>query len=455
MASSAAAATGGDHSRGPVRAVWRNRRLRALFAGELVSRVGSWMSTLVIGFLAFDETGSAFLAAAVAAAYALPSAVFSLPAGAIAGRMPPRRLALISQTGSFVTISVLAVAALGGGNLLPWLVAMGVLSGISSAFTFVAWQEVIHEVATPEELMTAVSTNSTLTNIARLSGPPLGGLVYVQFGAAAVFLVDAASFLPVLAVLGLVPAVARRTAHDHARPRSSLREALAAARSHPGLRWTLLLVALAGVLAAPLAWLLAPLARDLGHHGAHELGLLMGCVAVGSAAELSVVGQTGRRIRISDMVRICYFVLCIVLLLLGAEFVLLVVAASLVVYGLARTAERSVLLTAVHMAATDRHRDQLIGVYGFVDTALTIVAALVWGLIADGIGMSLMAALAGTLLLVAVAAFALRKKFANLDPPEIAALPQHLHLLDWEHQAWRLTRGVHRRANESATRQPG
>lgn len=45
-------------------------------------------------------------------------------------------------------------------------------------------------------------------------------------------------------------------------------------------------------------------------------------------------------------------------------------------------------------------------------------------------------------------------KFANLDPPEIAALPQHLHLLDWEHQAWRLTRGVHRRADQSATRQP-
>jgi predicted MFS family arabinose efflux permease len=332
---------------------------------------------------------------------------------------------------------------------------MGVLSGIFSAFTFVAWQEVIHEVATPEELMTAVSTNSTLTNIARLSGPPLGGLVYVQFGAAAVFFVDAGTFLPVLAVLGLVPAVAHRTAHDHAGPRSSLRGAVGAARAHPGLRWTLLLVALAGVLAAPLAWLLAPLARDLGHNGAHELGLLMGCIAVGSAAELAVVTQTGRTIRISDMVRICYFALCVVLLILGAELVLLVVAAVLVVYGLARTAERSVLLTAVHIAAAERDRDQLIGVYGFLDTALTIVAALVWGLIADAIGMARTAAAAGALLLIAVAAFALRKKFANLDPPEMAAaLPRHLHPLDWEHYAWRLTRGAHRQTAEGATHPP-
>ncbi|MFL6241574.1 MAG: MFS transporter [Acidimicrobiia bacterium] len=433
----------------------RNRRIRTLFAAELVSRVGSWMSTLVIGFLAFDETGSAFWAAAVAASYAIPSAVFSLPAGAIAGRMSPRRLVFISQMGSFVTISVLAVAAVVGGALLPWLVAMGVLSGIFSAFTFVAWQEVIHEVATSDdELMTAVSTNSTLTNVARLGGPPVGGLVFVQFGAAAVFFVDAASFLPVLAVLGLIPAVVRPNASDDASRRTSLRDALGVARAHPTLRWTLLLVAVAGVLAGPLSWLLAPLARDLGHHGAHELGLLMGCFAVGSVAELAVVSQTGRRIRISDMVRISYFLMCVVLLVLGAEFVLVVVAALLVVYGLARTAGRSVLLTAVHMAAPDRYRDRLIGVYGFLDTSLTIIAALTWGLVADAIGMTTTTAVAGALLLVAVTAFAFRNKFGNLDPPEIAALPRHLHPLDWEHQAWRLTRGVHRRAGQSATRQP-
>ena len=450
----AASPASGDHPRAPVRELLRNRRIRTLFAAELVSRVGSWMSTLVIGFLAFDETGSAFWAAAVAASYAIPSAVFSLPAGAIAGRMSPRRLVFISQMGSFVTISVLAVAAVAGGTLLPWLVAMGVLSGIFSAFTFVAWQEVIHEVATPDELMTAVSTNSTLTSVARLGGPPVGGLVFVQFGAAAVFVVDAGSFLPVLAVLGLIPAVVRPNAPDDASRRPSLRDALRVARAHPALRWALLLVAVAGLLAGPLSWLLAPLARDLGHNGAHELGLLMGCFAVGSVAELAVVSQTGRRIRISDMVRISYFAMCVVLLVLGAEFVLVVVAVLLVVYGLARTAGRSVLLTAVHIAAPDRYRDRLIGVYGFLDTALTIVAALTWGLLADAIGITTTTALAGGLLLVAVTAFALRSKFANLDSPEIAALPRHLHPLDWQHQAWRLARGVHRRADQSATRPP-
>jgi hypothetical protein len=91
---------------------------------------------------------------------------------------------------------------------------------------------------------------------------------------------------------------------------------------------------------------------------------------------------------------------------------------------------------------------------GFLDTALTIVAALTWGLVADAIGMTTTTALAGALLLIAVTAFALRDKFGNLDPPEIAALPRHLHPLDWEHQAWRLARGVHRRADQSATRQP-
>jgi hypothetical protein len=74
--------------------------------------------------------------------------------------------------------------------------------------------------------------------------------------------------------------------------------------------------------------------------------------------------------------------------------------------------------------------------------------------VADAIGITTTTALAGGLLLVAVTAFALRSKFANLDSPEIAARPRHLHPLDWQHQAWRLARGVHRRADQPATRRP-
>ena len=437
-----------------MRAVWRNRRLRALFAGSLVSRLGSWMSTLVITFLAFDETGSAFWAAVVATAYAVPSAVASLPAGSVADRVSSRRLLLLAQAGQLVTISVLGVAALTSSTLLPWLIVLGAASGICSAFAYVGWQEVIHDVAAPKELITAVSANSTLTNVAKFTGPPLGGLLFVQFGAATVFFVDAGSFAPVIAVLAVVSVTRTRTAA--ARSPASLRESLGMARRHPGLRWILLLAAVAGVLAAPLGQLLAPMARDLGHQGAHRLGLLMACIAVGSVAEVGLVSLTGRRVRISDMVRICYFAMCVVLLALGGAFVLVVVAVVLVLYGLARTASRSVLMSAIHITAPERHRDHLIGVFGFVDTTVTFVAALGWGLTADAIGMSRTTVLAGAALLALVTAFALRDKFANLDPPEmVAALPQHLHLVDWEPPAWRRGHALDDvQGGRTTTRQP-
>lgn len=437
-----------------MRAVWRNRRLRALFAGSLVSRLGSWMSTLVVTFLAFDETGSAFWAAVVATAYAVPSALASLPAGSVADRVSSRRLLFLAQAGQLVTITALGVGALTTDTLLPWLIVLGAVSGIFSAFAYVAWQEVIHDVATHDELITAVSTNSTLTNVAKFTGPPLGGLLFVQFGAAAVFFLDAGSFVPVLAVLAVVPVTRSRA--GAARSPSSLREALGVARRHPGLRWILLLAAVAGVLAAPLGQLLAPLARDLGHQGAHRLGLLMACIAVGSVAEVGLVSLTGRRVRISDMVRVCYFAMCIVLLALGGAFVLVVVAVVLLVYGLVRTASRSVLMSAIHIAAPERHRDHLIGVFGFVDTMVTFVAALGWGLTADAIGMSRTTVFAGAVLLMLVTAFALRNKFANLDPPEmVATLPQHFHLIDWEPPAWRRGHALDdMQGGRTTTRQP-
>src|SRR5262249_33610990 len=88
----------------------------------------------------------------------------------------------------------------------------------------------------------------------------------------------------------------------------------------------------------PARPVLAPLARDLGHQGGHRLGLLMACIAVGSVAEVSLVSRTGRRVRISHMVRVCYFVMCVVLLALGGAFVLVVVAVVLLGRGLGRAA---------------------------------------------------------------------------------------------------------------------
>ena len=68
----------------------------------------------------------------------------------MADRVSSRRLLFLAQAGQLVTITALGVGALTADALLPWLIVLGAVSGIHSAFAYVAWQEVIHDVATQD-----------------------------------------------------------------------------------------------------------------------------------------------------------------------------------------------------------------------------------------------------------------------------------------------------------------
>src|SRR5439155_27173544 len=75
------------------------------------------------------------------------------------------------------------------------------LPGFGAALTGPAWQAIIPELVERQELQSAVALNSAGFNLARAVGPALGGLVVAAAGAAAVFLVNAASFLGVLGAI--------------------------------------------------------------------------------------------------------------------------------------------------------------------------------------------------------------------------------------------------------------
>src|SRR4029077_7864587 len=64
-----------------------------------------------------------------------------------------------------------------------------------------AWQAIVPELVTDDEIPSEVALNSVGFNIARSAGPALGGLIVAYFGSGVVFLLNAASFLAIIVVL--------------------------------------------------------------------------------------------------------------------------------------------------------------------------------------------------------------------------------------------------------------
>src|SRR3954453_5741738 len=96
---------------------------------DLVSNVGSWMSTAALGWLVFDMTGSAAALGAVVAVKQAPALVLGLAGGSLADRLAARRVLPVTQAGYAALAVVLAVLTWTGHARVWHLFAFAALAG--------------------------------------------------------------------------------------------------------------------------------------------------------------------------------------------------------------------------------------------------------------------------------------------------------------------------------------
>ncbi len=165
----------------------RHRNYRLFFYGQLVSLIGTWMQSTAMSWLVYQITGSKFLLGVVAAAGSAPMIFFSLWGGALADRYPKRAIILCTQAAQMVPAFLLAVLAWQRLATPPIIIALAIVSGIAMAFDMPARQAFTLEMTSREDLLNAISLNSSIFNGARVVGPALAGLVIGTLGTPAVF----------------------------------------------------------------------------------------------------------------------------------------------------------------------------------------------------------------------------------------------------------------------------
>jgi len=378
-------ATGGISFRKTFSAL-KHRNFRLYFAGQLISFTGTWMTTTAQGWLVYQLTGSKALLGIVAAASSAPLLFFATWGGWVADRYPKRSVVVVTQI-CFMILS-LAMAALVWTNLVqPWhIIVLAVLGGITMAFDMPARQSFVIEMTSREDLMNAISLNSSAFNCARIIGPSIAGLLMAHVGIATCFLLDGLSFIPVIAGLLLM----RLPKHRHVETESSaLGQALEGFRyvwEHPRVLTILSLFTVVGIFGWSYSVLMPAFAHDVLHLGANGYGMLMAGSGVGALAAALTVASAGHILptRVMALGGVWIFSVSLALFAFNKNLYLGVVLLALVGFGVVLyfSTSNTVLQTIV----PDEMRGRVMGIWTLIFGGMIPLGSLEAGVMADLLG---------------------------------------------------------------------
>lgn len=176
----------------------RHRDFRIFWIGQCVSLMGTWMQRTALVWLVYTITNSPFKVGLVGVAQYLPILLFTLFSGAIVDRFSKRRLLIVTQ--SLLMLQALALALLTFFHCEQYwlLLLLCTALGLTTTVDMPARLSFFMDLVGKEDIMNAVSLNSTIVNLARIIGPAAAGIVMELGGASVCFFINAVSFLAVI-----------------------------------------------------------------------------------------------------------------------------------------------------------------------------------------------------------------------------------------------------------------
>lgn len=283
--------------------VLRFASYRNLWLGQGISMFGSNMRNAAvlwhITLLAPADQRSLALGT-VGLARIVPIIGCSLLAGVLADAVNRRRLLLIVNTVLLVVSSGLTWLtyndALGTGSLY----LLAALVAGAATFDNPARNSFFPTLVPREELAHAITLNSLGFHVAAAVGPAVGGLVIASHGVAAVYAIDALTFLAIVLLVLRIPA---DTGHSGSDKRATLSRAAAwdgvrFVFGNPLIRASMLLDFVATFFASA-TFLLPVYAQDILQVGPRGYGMLSSAMAIGSVltsfAAVPIMGKLVQR----------------------------------------------------------------------------------------------------------------------------------------------------------------
>jgi len=264
---------------------WESKDFRFYSAARLIGIMGAEAQSVGVAWQVYQLTHSALALGYTGLALFLPGIFFVLPAGHVADRYDRRAIILVCNSVQAIATAILLFLTLRGIGSIWVVYGILFLIGTGRCFSGPAASSLVPTLVPREHFINAVTWGASIFQIANVSGPMLGGLLFtVGFagrlnGAPLVYTFTLASLLIYIALFALI------------RPRGAAeKKAFTVKTVLAGLHYVMQTRLLLGSISLDLfavllggAVSLMPIfAQDILHEGPHGLGLLRAMPSVGA-----------------------------------------------------------------------------------------------------------------------------------------------------------------------------
>jgi len=351
------------------------------------------MQSVAQSWLVLQLTSSPFRLGLIATFLFGPMLLLSLPAGAVADRLPKRRVVVASALiqGAMGTTLAALVAT---GAIRYWHVAaIAVVWGLVNALDTPARQAFLVDLVGRADVGNAIALNSAAFNGARIIGPAVAGVLIGAFGLSAAFAVNAvAGFIGAVALASVGTAGTRALRGDA----SFVQEVLEGVRYALATTRVLMLLGVLFVVTITIfnfSVYIPLLTSEVLGRGPETFGFLMAALGVGARTGALALGASSHAEPPFSLLAAAAAVSCAGLVVLSLVTRVWMAALALVVVGLASIVAVAGINTALQFLAPDALRGRVMSLYTLVFGGVFPIGAFCVGWTAEHWGVR--AALAG------------------------------------------------------------
>jgi MFS family permease len=393
----------------PILRGFQHRNFRLFFIGQTLSMTGTWMQNIAISWLMYRLTNSAFMLGLTGFALQIPMLLVSPFAGVWVDRFNRRRLLLLTQTLALAPALLLA-ALTGAGMIQAWhIIALSLFLGIVNAFDNPGRGAFLLEmVGDKKHLPNAIALNSMIMHSARFVGPSIAGVVLAYAGEAICFMLNALSYLAVIAALAMMRVTPAAAPAHHAHWFEGLKQGFGYAFGFLPSRRLLLLVAAVSLTTFPVQQLMPIFAKEVFGGDARTLGLLISASALGALCGTIYLANRISLAGLSRVIIAASFCAGIGVALFSQSRLLPLSLALMLPIGFGLFATAVTTNTILQSIADEDKRGRVVSIYGMCFLGMAPVGNFIAGSVASHIGAPAALLINGLVCTLAACLFALK-----------------------------------------------
>ena len=373
--------------------IFRHRDFALFFSAASISNGGSWMQLVAVQALMYNLTHRGTWLGLSTVVSLVPAVLLTPYAGVLADRVSRQAILRVTQTVQMcMAFSMFALYS--SHSITPlWIIVIGFVNGVAAGFQTSAWQSFVPLLVPTDEMLQAVRLNSVQFTLARAIGPALGGIVVRFGGIGAAILVNAVTYVLVIATLLIVrPRMSAMSSRQQGVMAGLLQGARYMWNRRP-LRLAVLLALAGSTFGQSLQYIASALSEHLFHRPSEGNAGLLTALGIGALLSSGYTVRMGDRLRRSTqaMVSIALFVASIALLASTSSYQLGQFAYF--VSGVAHLQMAVSLNTLIQGTVPDEYRGRAMSFYLLGILAGIPLGSQVLGTLGDIIGFRLTLAL--------------------------------------------------------------